>query len=138
MKARFFRHLSGFNDASAVALYIQHIVERVKHRWEKGLPMDRYKRKIADYTEAAIGLHYSMRTMGYDYSRPVDVDPNGELLGGAHRVACALALGLKEIPVVEHKQKAWAPAWDAAWFLDHGFGPDLVKELSSELDKLAA
>jgi hypothetical protein len=136
VKYSLFRHLSGFEDASIWGLYRWHIIKRVEHRWKAGLAMDGWKRSIDDYEHAARQLHHSMQVMGYDDAEPVHVDPDGELLSGAHRVACALALGVKEITVHPSDERVWAPPWDARWFLDKGAAPELVEQLQGDLDAL--
>lgn len=62
----------------------------------------------------------------------VPVDPDGELLGGAHRVACALALGIEEIAIERKENRAWAPPWDMQWFIDHGMGEEDLERLRQD------
>jgi len=138
VKYRLFAHLSGGDvPPNTLDLYFRHIKERVQHRWAQGLPMDRWKRELRHYGQGAINLHHSMRVMGYDKTRPIDIDMDGEIFGGAHRIACAIALGIKEIPVVEHtKQRVTAPAWGADWFRHHGFDDRDVESLVAELEQM--
>lgn len=114
MKWRFFRHLRRGGDSDAVDLYRWHIQQRSGHRIKAGVVTDKWKRSIGDYLESAVNLFHAVDRCGV--LRPVPVDPDGELLDGAHRVACALALGLSSVPVEYHTAKAWAPAWDEHWF----------------------
>lgn len=89
--------------------------------------MDANKR-AGDYLAAAQALYASMAQWGFQSAFPVPVDPDGELLGGAHRVACALALDIGEIHVIREDRKVWAPAWDEQWFIDNGLvGPYLER-----------
>ena len=95
-----------------------------------GLPTDQWKRSVDDYVIAAASLFASMQTNGFNITEPIPIDPVGELLGGAHRLACAQALD-----VTVHAQMwnytAWAPAWDYTWFADNGMtGPDLIRLLA--------
>lgn len=83
-----------------------------------GLPTDKWKTSVDDYVSAALKLLAGMR-YGYNYEFPVPVDLDGELLNGSHRVACAIALGISDIPVVTENRRVWAPAWDDAWFAKH-------------------
>ena len=116
-KFRFFRHLSGGDDPQSETFYRWHIEHRVKERMNAGLPTDKWKRTLSDYTSAAILLHDNMKRDGFDPGSPVPIDPDGELLGGAHRVACALALGIDEIMVVDRPGiTCWAPEWGHDWF----------------------
>ena len=62
-----------------------------------------------------------MAKNGYSDEWPVPVDPDGELLDGSHRVACAAALGIKEVSVDLREDRVWAPAWDDTWFIENGY-----------------
>jgi hypothetical protein len=70
------------------------------------------------YLPQAKALFASMVTNGFEGAVPID--PNGELLDGAHRVACALALGIGEIVVKHEARHAFAPAWGEQWFIENG------------------
>lgn len=120
IKYRFFKNLIGGTDERANVVYDWHIQQRCKHRFERGLAMDGWKRTVADYRQAAVYLLENMQKNGFDSETPVPIDPYGELMNGSHRVACAAALGIKEIPIVRVQQPAWAPPWDIEWFVDHG------------------
>ena len=85
-----------------------------------GLSTDRWKRCAGDYVVAAKELHASMVRSGFLSAYAIPIDPNGELLGGAHRLACAMALGIESIPVERNTRMVWAPAWNEAWFVEHG------------------
>lgn len=93
-----------------------------------GLTTDAVKRNVADYRLAATDLLQNMLE-GFDPRHPIPIDPDGELLNGSHRLACAIALGIKGVPVELHSRRAWAPPWNAAWFLAHGMKPDEVAKL---------
>ena len=83
-----------------------------------GLSTDRWKRTLNDYVFAAAKLAYSVLDNGVRIAIPVD--PNGELLDGSHRVACAIACGIESVPVTRETQFVWAPPWDRNWFVMHG------------------
>lgn len=122
MKWRFFRslHNGGTPDHEAAkALYIWHIVERSGQRMDAGLATDGWKLSVEDYVASASNLHASMCRHGFLDEFAVPVDPDGELLAGSHRVACALALGIDEIPVRQERNRVWAPAWGYPWFVGH-------------------
>lgn len=121
MKVRYFRHLlRRGGDLDADRLYVWHIEQRSGHRFRAGLVTDGHKRSVGHYIAAAWNLFHLMSLEGFRSEFAIPLDPDGEILGGAHRIACALALGIAEIPVEHRPNKVWAPAWDEAWFIDHG------------------
>lgn len=117
VKWRFFMDmLPGPKAPWAEGTYRWHIAERMTANAEQGIGMDANKtRSIDEYVDKARDLFRSMRG-GFDHAYPVPIDPAGELLDGAHRTACALALG-HDVAVVHLDRKAWAPAWDEDWFI---------------------
>ena len=58
-------------------------------------------------------------------------------MGGAHRVACALALG-ENVWATESERLAWAPSWDAAWFRQHCMPEGEVEGLIADYQRLMA
>lgn len=116
VKWRFFRHLYGGEDPDSERVYRWHIEKRSGARIEAGLATDKWKTKIDDYVSSATGLFKSMSLNGFDERYPVPIDPDGELLNGSHRVACALALEIPYIPVELRPEYVWAPPWDYLWF----------------------
>lgn len=86
---------------------------------DAGLATDGWKLSVEDYVTSACNLNASMRLHGFLDEFAVRVDPDGELLSGAHRVACALALGIGEIPIRQERNRVWAPAWGYPWFVGH-------------------
>jgi hypothetical protein len=131
VKWRFFRSMAGSGMPGAEELYRWHIARRSGDRMAAGLPTDKWKRSVDDYVTGAKALYSSMRETGFHLDEPVPVDPAGELLGGAHRVACAIALGIHEIAVESRPETVWAPAWGYEWFAGQGMS-------SSELTALLA
>lgn len=127
VKFRFFRHLLGGNDRDSERVYRWHIDQRSGHRMREGIATDQWKLTTDDYVFACHLLLASMRN-GFQSRGAVPIDINGELLGGAHRVACALALGIQEIPVLREARRVWAPPWDWNWFCESGMMfDDLVR-----------
>lgn len=120
IKARLFSHLLHGDDEDAIRVYLWHIVTRRQANLSVGVGMDANKATDAEYVPQAAALLASMVEKGFDPAFPIPIDPNGELLGGAHRVACALALGVEEVPVERKAQMVWAPAWGEQWFTAHG------------------
>jgi hypothetical protein len=119
VKWRLFRHLLHGGDEDAVRVYRWHIEKRSGLRIKAGLPTDGWKRSLDDYLQSASALAGCMRRQGFFRGGAIPVDPDGELLGGAHRLACALALGIAEVPVTRDQRRVWAPAWGEAWFRDN-------------------
>lgn len=95
-----------------------------------------WKRTLEDYLIAAQELYRSMKLGGFDPAYPIPVDPNGELLNGSHRVACALALGIKEILVQHEERYVWAPPWGEQWFIDHGMGAEDLERLRQDFEAI--
>lgn len=125
-------------DKESVDLYRWHIAERVGARIEAGLPTDRWKLTLNDYLASAQALFLSMVQDGFSSHHPIPVDRNGEILGGAHRLACALALSIERVPVTKSDVAAWAPAWGEEYFRDHGMQPADLDRLREDWQSLAA
>src|SRR5688572_21516981 len=119
VKWRLFRHWLEGSDEDSVRVYLWHIAARSGKRLQQGLATDAWKMTLDDYVVSAALLCRSMAYSGFDPSHAVPIDPDGELLGGAHRVACALALGLDVVPVERRENRVWAPAWGIDWFRDN-------------------
>ena len=138
MKWRLFESFRlGSSDPDVERLYLWHIAARRNANRSVGVGMDANKASDAAYIPAAKALYQSMVAKGFDPAFPVPVDPNGELLGGAHRVACALALKIESI-VVEHQERlVWAPAWGEQWFAQHGLSGEDLERLRSDFEFLA-
>jgi hypothetical protein len=135
VKYRLFLHLRGGNDPEAEGLYRWHIWKRSGARMQAGLKTDVYKSSTGDYWAAAISLNQSMALRGFDPDHAVPIDEDGELFNGSHRVACALALGIEEIHVVNMPGKVWAPAWGADWFRTNGLDEGTIAALQASLSR---
>lgn len=98
--------------------------------------VDANKTGVEVYLPLTLSLLASMKANGFDPRFPVPIDPNGDILGGAHRTACALALG-QDVAVQRHEQFAWAPAWDQHWFRRFGAPEDYIDGLLSDLKELS-
>lgn len=136
VKWRLFRHLEGGDDHAALDIYLWHIEQRILPRLEAGLSTDQWKRSLDDYVKAATALHQNMVRQGFDARLPIPVDPAGELLGGAHRLACALSLGIKAVPIQRLHYAAWAPAWGETWFRARGLDEANIAILRETMDHL--
>ena len=100
--------------------------------------MDGWKHGVANYRQAALYLLQNMQANGFDAESPIPIDPDGELLNGSHRVACASALGIKEITVARQSTKAWAPPWDLQWFHDNNMPYPDIKQIEKDLEEMAS
>lgn len=103
---------------------------------EAGLATDVWKRTLDHYHASAAHLLASMRHHGFMSGHAIPIDPNGELLNGSHRLACALALEMDEVPIERHTALAWAPAWDRAWFVTAGMTTSDLADLEKRWQAL--
>lgn len=121
VKYLFFRALAEERD---VALYESLYRRHIERRTAGVEPVDfstgqlSAKRSTDAYLHGCHTLLDSMRREGFREADAVPVAPGGALANGAHRVACALALGLR-VPIRHHPQAG--PAWDFAWFEQNQF-----------------
>lgn len=136
VKWRFFRHLRLGGDEDAERVYRWHLFKRSGTRMKAGLATDVWKRGLDDYVTAAQGLLASMKANGFLQKYAVPIDPDGELLNGSHRVACALALGIPSIPVIRQVSYCWAPQWDYDWFLRNGMPARDLERLDEDWREL--
>jgi len=135
VKWRFFRHLLGGDDPNASTVYRWHIAKRrasgfvdAAHSQEdESTTLDHYEMKAKKLLE-------SMTENGFDERHPIPIDPNNELLGGAHRLACAIAMDLP-VYVEKSEERVWAPAWGIRWFLDAGMDESGTARLLYDYDK---
>ena len=119
-----------FDEVDAERVYRWHIKQRrasgfidaEKQEYGVDQTLDRY-------VKDARRLLMSMTIFGFDPQFAIPVDPSGELLGGAHRLSAALALGLDEVPVRRMDQAVWSPDWGYQWFVDQGMREDDLQRL---------
>lgn len=132
VKWRLFNHLSGGDDADAIRVYLWHIGKRRDDGF-----VDARKANAGDprweriYLDTARALHESMWLHGFAPQHAVPLDGFDEILGGAHRIACALSLN---IPVVTRRaeRKMHPPAWGHDWFVSHGMADDDLARLDAD------
>lgn len=125
MKWRLFRHLATGRDPDAERVYRWHILARTG-----GVERGSWKRTTDDYVRAARELWASFRHRGYDPAYPIPIGSNGLQMGGAHRLAAALAFEV-DVWTVRLDTPGRARPWDLAWF--HGMGapyPDIARMLA--------
>lgn len=132
VKYRYFKHLIDGNDPDSERVYIWHLVARSAANAKVNLGMDTGKTSADDYTDACKHLLYSMKANGFDPAHAIPIDPDGEILGGAHRVACALALGIESVPVERREQRVWAPAWSMPALHEHGFTSEDMRRIEAD------
>lgn len=101
-----------------------------------GLATDKWKRSVDHFVSSAKALYGAMVHEGFDPRFAVPIDPDGELLNGSHRVACALALGIAEIPVEHRPNYVFAPPWDYEWFVANGMGEGDLERLREDWARL--
>jgi hypothetical protein len=114
IKWRMFRHLIAGGDAEAEAVYRAHILARTG-----GVEPGSWKASVEHYVAACGGLLASMQADGFDAARPVVIGSNGRLRAGAHRIGCAVAIGLP-VGVRRVPQPGRARPWDAAYLAAGG------------------
>jgi hypothetical protein len=132
------RHLLLGGDPDAERVYRWHIEKRSGERMAAGLPTDRWKRSIDDYLHSAKRLLASILARGFHSAGSIPIDPEGGLLGGAHRMACALALGIAEVPVTRVQRRVWAPAWGEDWFIENGMAAEDLARVRADMACLMA
>lgn len=109
-------------DPYIIGLYKEHIFKRSGgveggDRWIK-VPSG--KQCVDDYVTSAIQLYNSMKENGFDINYPVPYyNTNNGIENGAHRISCALALGIDiyAMRVIPKRYKRW----DEKWFIKKGF-----------------
>ncbi len=115
-----------------VAVYEQLYREHILHRTGGQEPVDSTtgatsgKRSVEDYLTHCEVLMRSMQQQGFRSDAAVPIGSNGEIGNGSHRVACALALGLR---IATTPSNYTGPSWNFDWFVDHGFAPDMLSRL---------
>lgn len=132
------RHLLHGGDPDAERVYRWHIEERIGDRIAAGLATDNWKRSVEDYVHSAKRLLGSISGGGFHRLGAIPIDPSGELLGGAHRMACALALDIPSVPVTRVQRRVWAPAWGEAWFVDNGMAAEDLARVREDMACLMA
>lgn len=129
VKWRFFRHLMDGADPDSERVYRWHIAQRtggteVDYRTEKVT-----KRSIDEYVEGCRALLSSMREHGFTKDGAVPIDRNGLPLDGSHRIAAAIAVGIKVR--VRRSRRGAKRTWGFDWFVEHGM-------LASDLKRIVA
>jgi hypothetical protein len=124
IKWRYFRHLADGGDPDSERVYRWHIEARTGGN-EKGS----WKTSADDYVRAAGALLTSMQSYGFLPSDPILIGDDGMQRNGAHRLACALMLG---VDVYTQRCDLKAPSdWGRDELVSHGICPaDLARVYS--------
>jgi hypothetical protein len=120
VKWRYFRHLLHGNDPQSEKVYRWHVASRKSANAKIRLGTDSSKPEVDDYVSAAQSLLQSMQKNGFLKEHAFAIDPNGEILSGAHRLSCALALGIEHVWVERKTKLVWPPKWGLDWFRENG------------------
>jgi len=121
------------NDEFVLTLYKEHILKRTDGRE----PRDRFnktakhKRSIDDYVEVAHELFHNMKQNGFDENCAVPYTDEGLLLNGAHRIACAAALGTDIVTTVIYDNKQTRKPWGLEWFQNNQFTEKQIEFVQS-------
>ena len=77
-------------------------------------------------------LYKNFKLLGFKLDHPIPLTPEGKLIDGSHRLACALHFGCKLIPVqfVAHKNIKW---YGVSWFYDNGFDVSFIENMRQTL-----
>jgi hypothetical protein len=129
VKVRFFRHLLNHNDPDAERVYRQHIEQRTG-----GVEKRSWKKSVDDYVNGAEGLLLDMWT-GFNPKHPVELGSNLNLMGGAHRIACAIAKGFKVHREIRDKAGN-ARAWDIMFLHEKGMRPSDIRCIQAYQEEL--
>ncbi len=127
MKVLYFRQLPDTGPADG--LYDRHIEQRTG-----GVEKRSWKLNLNDYNLAAEDLWQSMRH-GFNAAHPVIVGNNLNLMGGAHRIACAIALDCNVHVITKDKPGNAAP-WDEAFMLGRGMSAADMSVILAEQERL--
>jgi hypothetical protein len=123
-------------DENIIDIYNRHIMMRTggTENTDRFIDNQRTKSTLTDYLEGAKSLFVSMKTKGFDFSFPIPCYEGG-IENGAHRIACSIALGIKEIPVFHSIPKRYLK-WDRSWFENNGFTDQEISLLENTYLKL--
>lgn len=125
VKWRFLRHLIEGGDPDSERVYRWHIEKRTG-----GVEPRSWKRSVDEYVTAALMLATGMRVDGFDPDYPLEYGANGRLRDGAHRLSCALLLGVPAL--VRRVDRDGTATWSEDWFRRNGIGPHDLARIKSD------
>ena len=79
---------------------------------------DKVSADYADHLDCFIELIQSMKK-GYDYTKPILLNSNRELLDGSHRLSLCMYYNIEKIPVIICDNQT-SIDYSLQWFLDNG------------------
>lgn len=82
----------------------------------------------ASHYDVFARLVRSVRDHGMLARHPIPITEEGVLFDGAHRLACALHFGVKDLPVVVVPQARPAD-YGRGWFVEKGFAPEALAQI---------
>ncbi len=122
-------------DQFIIELYKKHILKRTggREKTDKRLPDQTQKTNVDDYIVSAKQLLASMKDSGFDKRFPIPYYDKG-IENGAHRIACALYLGIDIIgtQIVPARYKTW----DKKWFSRKSFTKEEIQLLETTFKRL--
>ncbi len=115
------------SSISAEENYLNHILYRTGGKE----PGDEVRKGSLDqFQQQFIELIHSMQAHGFDPKHPIPVAKRtGIILNGAHRLAVALCLGIKNVPITLH-DNVDGLTWNGNWFIMNGFPPTAIDEIT--------
>lgn len=130
VKTIYARKLLGFptmnSELDIEELYLHHIFFRTGGV-EPG--DEARKNSLASFKNQFETLIHSMKQQQFNPEFPIPVSRRtGLILNGAHRLAAAIALGLKQVAIV-YRDDVDGLTWDYSWFLQQGFSELELNEM---------
>jgi hypothetical protein len=117
-------------DDAALRVYKLHILGRTG-----GVEPGGDKHTIDEYVAAAWNLQASISSRGFDAALPIRICSYGKLRGGAHRLACGLALGILPWRRLVRGRSMQRP-WGAAQLAQAGIRSDDIERAQRDMEKL--
>ncbi|MDC0506276.1 hypothetical protein OAN96_01640, partial [Candidatus Gracilibacteria bacterium] len=116
-------------DVFVKILYIKAFLEGENYEYFKKLYIDHiriynggkeeHKNNYKDFLDDFHTLIKSFTEKGFDHDFPIPLNSKGELLNGAHRLACCIYFGIK--PVYKKSPSDISINWGLKWFQSNGF-----------------
>ena len=128
----FFRYLVNGGDPESIIDYGLHILGRTG-----GVEPGSSKSNVGDYIAEAVKLLDSMTKHGFDAGSPIILCRTPRLRNGAHRLACALTLGIVPYRVL-HDEPGRSPPWDRAVMERSGLNTIRINAVEKCLRELRA
>ncbi len=118
------------DDKEAEELYFWHIETRTK-----GFEKQHWKSSLRDFKTGCVELLNSMQSHRFLPQYAVDINQDGVLLTGAHRLSCAIAINETAYQRITPTHKTLQP-WDAVYLKSVGADDNLLKSVAEYVDRL--